>query len=199
MDGTMSSQPRMPLLAFMERANACCTRIAHALSERVPASPTFPRPNAARYDPKAHPPLSSSSSRSLGRNPQAPRSALQTIPPREVRRGRAPRRRRRLQRGALHRRHAQPHLAYATQKGLQRKPTLGPKLAAEQLDGKRVKSLDMSFKVWPREVGVALHDVDDDRPPRHDVAVLCLGIETDVAADDLGAETSARVSGGRAG
>ncbi len=46
----------------------------------------------------------------------------------------------------------------------------------------------MSFEIFAGKVGVAFHDVDDDRAPGFNVAGLGF-VEEDKGADDVGAET----------
>ncbi len=88
----------------------------------------------------------------------------------------------------LPRLHAHSNLPYPPQERLQRHSDLRSGLSIEQLHAQRVKGLDVSFEIFAGKVGVAFHDVDDDRAPGFDVAGLCF-VEEDKGADDVGAET----------
>lgn len=89
----------------------------------------------------------------------------------------------------LPRLHADSDFPDAPQERLQRHADFRPGLSVEQVHAERVEGLDVSFKVFAGEVGVAFHDVDHDGAPGFNVAGLRF-VEEDERTNDVGAETA---------
>jgi hypothetical protein len=70
--------------------------------------------------------------------------------------------------------HAHPDFSDSSQQRLQCKSNLNSEVPAQQLHGYRVESLDMFLECVAGKVGVPFHHINDDRPPRDDVALLGL-------------------------
>jgi len=89
-------------------------------------------------------------------------------------------------RRGLHGRRLHAHLDFAdpAQQCLQRQADLQAHFAIQQVDAEGVECLNVFFKVFAGEVGVAFHDVHDDWAPGFDVPWLSL-VEEVEASDDV--------------
>lgn len=86
-------------------------------------------------------------------------------------------------------RQAHSDLTNTPEQTLQRKANLWSQVSAEKIDGERIKCVDVFIKSVSRKVGVALHDVDDHRPPGDDVPLLRVLVELYVPAYDVCTKT----------
>ena len=87
--------------------------------------------------------------------------------------------------------HAHSNLAYTPQQRLQRHPDFRSGFSVEQFHAQGVECLDVSFEIFAGKVGVAFHNVDNNRAPGFYVAGLKF-VKEDEGANDIGAETGQR-------
>ena len=88
----------------------------------------------------------------------------------------------------LPRLHAHSNLACTPQQRLQRHSDFRSRLSIEQFHAQGVESLDVSFEIFAGKVGVAFHNVHDNRAPGFYVAGLSF-VKENEGADDIRAET----------
>ena len=94
-------------------------------------------------------------------------------------------------RRGLRRSQAQFHFSYAAKQGLESNANLRTEITAEQIEGQGVECVDVLIEAFRREVRVTLEDVDNNRAPGDDVAMLRFVIKTDEASDNVRAKSVA--------